>query len=317
MTVMAIGHIDELGLGLLRAFNALLETRNVTRAAERLSVTQPTMSKSLARLRAILGDPLFVRRAQGIVPTPRALELALPVARAMHALEALAGAEPFQPDGELTITVAATDYGLSVVLAPVIAELARRAPQVRVRVVPLHRLSLEEELASGAVDFALGGQDRAPGALIGRRLFDDPFLGAMRADHPARDQAMSLDLFCELPHVLVATGGGAPFSGRTDAVLAELGRSRRVVASVTGFLALPDIVRASDLVAIAPERLLQRYSTGLHLFEPPVRVPALPLTLLWHERTQASRSHQWLRELIVELVGSNSSGHSHQIGTKI
>ncbi|MDO6386644.1 LysR family transcriptional regulator [Uliginosibacterium sp. 31-12] len=293
-------------LNLLKALDALLDERSVTRAAERLNVTQPAMSGMLTRLRNGFADPLFVRSQRGIVPTERALELAAPLKQILGEIDALLQPVRFDPlAADFTLRVAATDYALRAVAVPFLAALRVRAPGIRLALLPLREGELSAQLERGELDLALLTPESSPPELHARRLFDESYVCVMRADHPAAQApVLSLDAFCALEHALVSyTGGG--FSGVTDVALAQLGRTRRVSLSVQSFLVLPEILRASDLVAVLPRRLVAGLA-GLVLCEPPLAIPGFTKLLVWHPRSHSDPGQRWLRELLVERCGAEA-----------
>lgn len=291
--------LRNLDLNLLKALDALLDERSVTRAAARLNLTQSAMSGTLTRLRESLDDPLFVRAQRGIVPTARALELAAPVKRVLGDIEALLQPPLFDPAGAtLTLTIAATDYALRAIAVPFLTALKAQAPMMRVALMPVQGEAVQEQLERGAVDLALVTPGTTPPEMHAQRLFDEHYVCAMRAGHPAAQAGvLTLDAFCALDHALVSYEGGE-FGGVTDAALARLGRTRRVSLSVTSFLVLPEILRGSDLVAVVPARLVAGME-GLAVLAPPLEIPGFTKVVAWHARTQRSPAHQWVREVLV------------------
>lgn len=292
--------IRSLDLNLLKALDALLEERSVTRAAARLGLTQPAVSGMLTRLREAFGDPLFIRTQRGIVPTPRAQALAVPLRQALSGIETLLRPEAFDPArADFTLGIAATDYALRAILVPFVAALRIRAPGLRVAVLPVQAARLPEQLERGELHLALVTPDSLPPGLRVRRLFEERYVCALRAGHPAAAAPLDLDRFCALDHALVSLSGGG-FEGATDAALARLGRARRVALSVTSFLALVEILRESDLVALLPARLAAGQA-GLALRPPPLEVPGFTKLAAWHERTQRDPGHRWVRALLAEV----------------
>lgn len=287
-------------LNLLKALDALLDERSVTRAAQRLSLTQPAVSGMLTRLRESFGDPLFVRSQRGMVPTARALALAVPVKQLLGEVETLLQPQAFDPaTAALTLTIASTDYALQAVVVPFLAALRRQAPGIRVAVLPAQDQRLRAQLERGDIDLALVTPEYTPADLHARRLFDERYACVLRADHPdAAAGRLSLDRFCELDHALVSYTGGS-FCGVTDEALARIGRRRRVTLSVMSFLVLPEILRESDLIAVVPRRLAT-HSDGLAILDPPLDVPGFTKTAAWHERTHRAPGHRWVRALLFE-----------------
>lgn len=297
---MSVRDLKSVDFNLLKALDALLDERNVTRAAERLGVTQPAMSGMLTRLRECFGDPLFVRTQRGVVPTQRADALARPLKQVLSEIGELLQAPGFDPaTAAFTLSVAATDYAQSAVAVPFLSALKRRAPLIRVALLPVQDQNLQQQLERGDLDLALVTPESTPPDLHARRLFEEDYVLVMREGHPALSGAgVSLDAFCALDHALVSYAGGG-FSGVTDAALARLGRTRNVSLSVKSFLVLPEILRASDLVSVVPRRLVASLP-GLVLSEPPVEIPGFTKVVAWHERTHRDAGHRWLRELLFE-----------------
>ena len=298
MVAIGLNDIRALDLNLLRTLDALLDERSVTRAASRLSLTQPAVSGALARLREAFDDPLFVRARHGVLPTPRALALATPVKRLLADAEALVRPPAFDPaTAELLVSVSATDYGQRTLVRPFLTALRERAPRVRVAVWPLEGGRVRDQLEHGDIDLAFTLPEEAPAPFHSRRLHDDRYVCALRAGHPAAAAGgLTLDRFCALDHVLVSPKGGG-FRGATDVALEAVGRSRRVALSVPGFLVLPDMLRASDLVAVVPGRLLSE-EPGIALLTPPLDIPGFTMIAAWHERTQHDVVHRWMRSLL-------------------
>lgn len=295
--------LRSLDLNLLKALDALLDERNVTRAAIRLGVTQPAMSGILVRLRDNFGDPLFARAQRGIVPTQRALALAQPVRQVLADIAALLQPSVFDPaTTRMDFSIAATDYALRAIGVPFMTALKARAPYIRIALGSVEDGPLQERLERGEIDLALTTPDSTPPGLHARRLFDETYVCVMRDGHPAaRGRRLGLKQFCAMDHALVSYAGD-PFRGVTDDALARLGLERRVSLSVKRFLVLPEILRASDLVAVVPRRLVEGLE-GLKLMAPPLEIPGFTKTAAWHERTHRDPAHRWLRELLVEACG--------------
>jgi len=294
--------IRRIDLNLLVALQALLEEHNVTRAARRLALTQPTVSAMLVRLRRIFGDPLFVRTQRGILPTPRAAALAPALKQWLLEARAFVADERFTPStAELTFTLSANDYIQSTLIVPFLERLRRPAPNVRVAVRSPQFADVTAMLANGELDLSITSTPEIPSVeLPSRLLYQERYIGVVRREHPLR-RKVTLEQFCHYPHVVVSPSDGR-FIGPTDQALAQLGRRRRVVLSVSGFLILPEILRTDDLVAVVPERVLAGRMTGLRTFTPPVVVPGFSVVALWHARLQKDQAHRWMRELLAQTA---------------
>ena len=294
-----VTNLRHLDFNLLKAMDILLEERSVTRAAERLFITQPAMSSILARLRESFDDPLFVRSQRGIVPTPRALELISPIKQILGQIDLLLQPLEFDPTTvHFTVRIAATDYAHQVILVPFLAALKKQAPHVKIALLP----SSDKEphrLEHGEIDLALSTPEHSYGSdLHQQHLFDESYVSVMRLNHPALQQPLTLDAFCELDHALVSFQGS--FSGITDQQLQQPGRQRRVTLSVSNFLLLPEILQNSDLVATVPKRLVCKRK-DLAIVSPPLEIPSFSKVALWHERTEHDPRYRWLRQLMLEI----------------
>ncbi len=299
--------IRTLDLNLLRALDALLGERHVSRAAERLRLSQPATSSLLARLRNVFQDPLLVRTGRDLVVTPRALALAPRVRALIEDIEALL-AEGVRFDA-LTVrhrfVVAATDY-VQALLAPWLShKLPVLAPGIDVALVAPDSTRIERQQADGQIDLALLNLTRAPGALHARTVLTERFVVIARKKHPKVHRTLTLERFCALEHVLVSPAG-ASFVGPTDEELAARGLARRVRLSVQGFLAVPPIVAQSDLIAVYPERLARHYAAQLTIVEAPLPLPGFTMVAAWHERVHRDPAQRWLREKIVEALAEQS-----------
>ena len=275
-------NLQRLDLNLLRTLDVLLSENNVTRAAQRLNLSQPSVSIQLARLREIFADPLLMPGPRGMQPTARADELRQPLRAA------------------LAWRVAATDYMASAILLPMLAGLRQASPGSRLAVFELQPARLEQQAANDTVDLFFHTREGAPPGLHQRLLFRERYVLAGRAEHSALRPGLSLETFCQLEHVIVSPDGGG-FSAATDIALANLGLMRRVVLSVPHFLFMLETLRNSDLVAVLPERLV-RGQSGLVVVEPPLAVAGFEMLMLWHERWHRDPAHQWLRQFIVNSL---------------
>lgn len=299
--------IRQLDFNLLKAFDALLVERSVTRAAHRLSLTQPAVSGMLARLRVALDDPLFVRASHGIVPTPRALDLAGPLRRMMGEVECMLTRPEFDPaSSTASFSITASDYAQLAVLVPWLGIVRREAPGIRIAIRSVDDARLMAGFEQGQVDLALISPEGALPDLHAVRLYEETYSLAMRADHPMAARPVSVDEFCELDHALVSLRGD-PFMGVVDGALAAIGRERRVSFSASCFLVLVQVLARTDLVATVPSRLLDGVE-GLVRRPLPLAVPGFTKLAVWHERSHRDPAHQWLRASLINSIGIMNSG---------
>ncbi len=295
-----MANIKNLDLNLLRVFDTLMDEKNVSRAAEKLSVSQPAVSGMMTRLRHSLDDQLFIRSQHGIVPTIRAQELSGPIKKLLRELDAVLEPTLFDPQtAELTLSIAATDYSLRAIVEPFLLKLRDQAPNIKVSVRWINEHELFEQMERGIIDLALTTPEASPVDLRAKTLFDETYVCVLRDGHPLlEDSTLTLEQFCSIDHAIVSYVGGA-FEGMTDQVLRSLGKQRRVVLSVPSFLSLVDILKTSDLCAVVPNRLIKNVQ-GFTTVNLPFEVPGFTKIMAWHERTHDSDAHRWIRDSIVK-----------------
>lgn len=303
---MELAHID---LNLLVVFQQLLQDRQVSRAAAALGLSQPAVSHALRRLRARLGDELFVRTAQGMEPTAFALQLAEPVGQALATLHrALNSAAVFAPaQSTRSFTLAMTDVG-EIYFLPVLMEaLAREAPGVTLRVVPAGGEALGQAMAEGRVDLALGLLPQLQAGFFQQALFRQGYVCLLRQGHPLAQQAtLSQADFLAAGHVRVDAPGTG--HGRADAHFERAGWVRTFRLAVPHYVALGHVLASTDLLATVPERFAQRAAAplGLTTRPLPLDVPATAIHQVWHARMHREAGNQWLRQRITAGFGRES-----------
>lgn len=295
-----------LDLNLLAAFDALMIERNVTRAAVQMGVSQPAMSAALGRLRTLFADPLFLRSAEGLLPTARAREMAAPVSMALQTIEAALLVRPgFEPAKANTIfNLGMSDYPAFVLLPQLTQVLSELAPGIALNV---HAFNARDDavdlLDAGTIDAAIGIlPTRTEGRILTQPLLRDGFVTLLRHDHPAAQRELDLDTFLALSHVLVSPEGDR--YGLVDQALTQMGRQRRIGLTLPHMFAAPTIVAHSDHVATLMKRVVLKSSDrhSLALFPTPLAMPEIEFHLIWHRRNAAHQAQQWLRERIIEVA---------------
>jgi DNA-binding transcriptional LysR family regulator len=298
--------LRDVDLNLLVIFEALYETRHVTRAAKRVALSQPAFSNALARLRGAMGDPLFVKTPKAMVPTARADAMIGPVRAALGTLRAaLAAPAPFTPKtAQAHVTIGVTDYAELVFLPRLAERLRAQAPGIKVEMRKARERSPTAELATGELDLTIGRFDDAGGGLKRRKLFDETFRCAIARTHPLARRELKLADYLAAKHVLVAPFGG--LSSSVDELLAASGHRREVVMGTPHFLTAMFVVAHTDLVTTVPHRIatIAASSFPLVLKAPPLRLPGFDLAMGWHERTHHEGAHRWVREQIAQIAAS-------------
>ncbi|HEY0712724.1 MAG TPA: LysR family transcriptional regulator [Polyangia bacterium] len=289
-------------LNLTVVLSALLTERSVTRAARRLGLSQSATSHALARLREVYADPLLVRSGRRLDPTPRAIALRPSLDRALAELAGTIRNEPAfdARTARRSFVIGTADYGQGILVEPLLQRLRREAPGVDLSLNAFP--NMVELLDSGSMDLALSPPLELPRGFSSKKLFTDGFMCVVRSGHPiVRGPHLSLSRYLSLPHLLVAPSGST--GSVVDSELARRGHSRRIVLTVTSFLAAPIVVADSDLISTGPVRLLQRMLKPYRLrgLAPPIPFKRFEIHMLWHSRRDHDPAHIWLRELLTSV----------------
>ena len=307
----------QLDLNLLRVFDEVMTERSLTRAAHKLSLTQPAVSNALQRLREALGDDLMKRSGQEMSPTPRALALWPAVREALGQLEGALVPGQFVPaQASNTFILAMADATAAKLMPGLLAAMDQTAPGVSIRVVPLTTRDPRRLLEDETLDLAIGYfpatmadltariQSGAAVAFSHERLYSGEYVCVMRRDHPLAKEALTLANFCAARHLLVSFSG-RPF-GFVDEALAAIGQKRRIVLTVNQFFTAGKLVAGSNLLTVLPRHFVN--ATGiadqLVLRELPFAMPLVHVDALWHHRVHRLTAHQWLHKTLVGIGAS-------------
>jgi DNA-binding transcriptional LysR family regulator len=283
---------------LLQLLLAVHEEGSITRAAQRLGVTQSAVSHLLDKLRAIVGDPLFVRAGRGIVATARADVLAQRARLLLEDLRGFVTLGGFDPAGfSGTVTLAANDLQRDLLLPGLLRQLQAQAPGLVLRVIPSN-VPVPEMLRDGQCQAVISPRPPEAADLLQKRLFEDHY--AVFFDPAQRAAPTSLADYLAAEHVTVVYEPRRVLD--LDQVLADRGVQRRFVATVPGFAGVPAFIRGTPWLTTAPSLLRGALVWGLAMAEPPLPCPGLPMYLVWHARHQADPMHRWLRQLIEASV---------------
>jgi DNA-binding transcriptional LysR family regulator len=291
-----LGAID---LNLLVVFDAVMHERNVTRAGQRLGLSQPAMSHALTRLRYMLKDDLFVRSPKGMLPTPRAEQLAVPVRSALDALQHSLEPPQFVPaQSTRSFRIAVDNYAAIVVVGPLVGRITKIAPDVTLEFRPSGTLDILDLLDRDELDLAIGSFAAGGERFSRASLLQDDFVAVLRKDHPAADsREWSMEKFAALSHLAISSG-----SYPTDFIDQALARRRltRRIQLQAPFLSAVRILVVSDMVAILRRRVaeeLMRYRP-LVIRPLPLASPMVETAMIWPRRLDNQPAHGWLRELV-------------------
>jgi DNA-binding transcriptional LysR family regulator len=307
-----------LDLNLLRVFDAIMEEHSVLRASQKVSLSQSAVSHSLARLREMLDDELFVRTNSGMQPTARAVGMAPLVREALRSLELAVELPKFEP-GKSTkrFTLAAGDVTTLMIASSLLQILGREAPHVDLVIKPVTRIDLAEQIDLGRIDAAIGVFATTPERFRSSFLFeyDDVLITGHKRKLGRLDRAS----FARLPIVVVSFGGEQ--DGAVDGFLSERGLARRsemfdraaleralaesdspprIAVSVPHFLAVPALLEDTELAAIVPRALAHSFARthSVAIYELPYPTTPLEVRVLWHERNEGEPSQEWLHDIV-------------------
>jgi DNA-binding transcriptional LysR family regulator len=288
--------IRRIDVTLLLVFQELMRTRKMTATAERMKLTQSSISHALKRLREIFSDELFVRLPHGLQPTARAEELEVTVSGVLESLRsAVAGTDDFDPSRtRATIRISMPDHHCALIAGPLLDDIRNSAPGLQVLIRPLLRRAALDALLGNDIDLALGYFWRVPEGLESRTLFADGHRVISRKGHPfVRARKLSLETYLKPAHILVSLGGG--LEGIVDRALTKRNAKRRVIAGIPYFLPAIATVATTDLISTIPARhalaFAERFSLNVH--EPPIELPQYRAVLVWHRRHARSQLIQW------------------------
>jgi DNA-binding transcriptional LysR family regulator len=310
--------LTDIDLNQLVLFQELMVERRVSKVAEKLGITQPAVSNTLAKLRRTLGDELFLRTPAGMVPTPYAEQLSEPIGYALgmihSGLNQQIRFDPAKVKGSMTIGM--TDIGEIVFLPTLLDRLKREAPNLMINTVRTTAVNLREDMESGKVDLAIGLLPQLKAGFFQRRLFMQRYVCLFRKGHPLEKKRMSLNEFRAAEHLVVITAGTG--HGKVDELIRRTGIDRTVRLTVPHYVSVGHILQSSDLLATVPERLAQglAHPFGLTYVAHPARLPEIAINAFWHAKVHRSPANQWLRGLVFELFAQDAGTTRRRPGSE-
>lgn len=300
-------NLKSIDLNLLVAFDALVSARNVSRAADQLGMTQSAASHALRRLRVVFGDPLLNRGPRGMEPTERALALHQPVRDALADIHSILSSNvAFDPATVTRTFRLSMSDAMSIEALPLIVRrLRRQAPNISLLVTTCGPREACARIENDQVEMAIGVFPQLPRGLLDRELYRDKLVCVADRNHPLLKRGrMDEQAYLSCPHVTVAPNLDSGI--QLDDIFTAMGLVRRIVVTVPHYVAVPALIRGTDLVANTRRRLVDvlRTSSGLVVFPVPVRIPIPRLSFrqIWHRRYDRDAGHRWLRDLILDAV---------------
>lgn len=324
---------QNLDLNLLRVFDAVMTEKNLTRAADRLAMTQPAVSNSLKRLRAALKDELLIRTSHGVRATPYATRIWPGIRGALDSLQSAISPIAFDP-ATVTVTfrVAMPDSIAALLLPPLVGLVEQVAPGMQLQILSLTTREPRPMLHAGEADMAIGS---FPGVVAGpaagsesenesagieidhARLYSGKYVCVMRRDHPLASGELTLDDYCAANHLQLSVAGRA--RGMVDERLAKLGRRRTTVLTVNQYFTAGRVIANSDLLTILPLHLLT--ATGMQdalmWKELPFSMPEMNVDMVWQRQETRNPAHRWLREKILHFVEDSTDSDTHMLLSRV
>ena len=297
-------NLHRIDLNLFAVFDAIYTAGSLTKAADVLCITQPAVSNSLARLRDMLNDPLFVRTGHSMTPTPVAQNIIGPAREALGLLrKSVLESHVFDPlTSSKAFNFASRDLLEVSIMPRLISSLQTTAPNITVTNYEISRSQVVSAMASGNLDFFADASAFTDPHLKKQHIASDRFVALARKNHPLLQQGLTLDIFLKIGHINVSqrkTGAGP-----IDIALDKIGRKRRVVMRGQHFLTVPSTLVKTDLIACIPYHLAKHYD--LAMYEIPFEIPLIEYFLYWHVSADLDNAHRWMREQIMSVAEAYS-----------
>ena len=293
-------NLNKVDLNLFIVFDAIYTEANLTRAGQIVGITQPAVSNALARLRETFNDPLFVRTAQGMVPTPMAQNIIGPVRNALQLLRvSVQESRTFNPlQANKTFRISMTDLTEAVVLPPLFQRLRRLAPNVKIESMLAKRRETTKELAAGRLDFAMDAPLTTDPQVRHVKLLEDRYVCAMRRGHPLAKDKLSVEEYLSLSHIHISSRRSG--LGMVDLALGKMGQQRKIALRSQHYMMATQVIQQTDMAVTVPERFARRHD--LHQIPLPVDIPPLETHIYWHESTDQDPANRWMREQMIEIA---------------
>ncbi|WP_100656988.1 LysR family transcriptional regulator [Alteromonas flava] len=293
-------NLNRIDLNLFAVFDAIYTAGSLTKAADVLCITQPAVSNSLARLREMLNDPLFVRTGHSMTPTPVAQNIIVPARQALGLLrKSVQQSHTFDPAiSEKAFNFASRDLLEVSIMPRLMVRLQNVAPNVTLTNYEIARSQVVSSMANGSLDFFADASTFTDPHLCKQRIASDRFVAIARKNHPALKHGLDLETFLRLGHINVSHRKSG--AGPIDIELDKIGKKRKVIMRGQHFLTVPSAIVKTDLIACLPYHLAKHYD--LAIYELPLNVPPVEYFLYWHVSADHDHAHMWMREQIAEVA---------------
>ncbi len=295
--------LSDVDLNLFVVFDAIYTEGNLTRAGEIIGITQPAVSNSLSRLRNLFDDPLFVRTAEGMVPTPVAQNIIGSVRQALGLIRSsVQESETFDPMvSDKRFRVSMTDLSQAIILPWLFSRIKNEAPLISIDCYHVHRRDMNIELASGNLDLAIDIPMIPDPQIRQAPLFSHPHVCVVHKSHPLVNENMDLNTYLALKHIHISSRRGG--LGQVDLTLGKMGQKRNIALRTQHYFATPELVTRTELALTVP-RIFADFivnNAPARYLSLPFEVPNLESYLYWHESTDKDQANQWMRNLLLTL----------------
>ncbi|MCW8091597.1 LysR family transcriptional regulator [Alteromonas sp. ASW11-130] len=297
-------------LNLLMIFDAIMTEGAITRAADRLAMTQPAVSNALSRMRIAWKDELFVKDGRGIQPTSFALNLWSQIKGPLGQLEDAVNPSHFDPaTARRTFRISASDIIVDMLWGPLRHIIETEAPGINIYAMPNAAANTEKVLNDAEADLVIGKFPMADNVIRSEQILEPSYVCIMRPNHPLAKEELTLQGFADADHLLVSISGDV--TGITDQALMNVGLTRRVAMSVNHFHAVAPLLQQSDLICVVPSIAVEKevFSGKLAVFETPIELAKTPIGVMWHKRQDHDLGLQWLRRLVTQFLRERSDQH--------
>ena len=303
--------LSDIDLNQLVLFQQLMVERSVSKVAEKLGLTQPAVSNTLAKLRRQFADDLFVRTPTGMMPTPFAEQLAEPIGYALGMIHSgLNQHSRFDPARvKRSVTIGMTDIGEIVFLPALVERLRQQAPGVALSTVRTTATNLRDDMEAGKVDLAIGPLPQLKAGFFQRRLFQQRYVCLFRKGHALDRKRLSLEDFQAAEHLIIVSAGTG--HGKVDDLIRRAGVERSVRLTIPHYVSVGHLLQRSDMLATVTERLAESLAEPFNLsFRPhPIDLPEIAINVFWHAKVHRSPAHQWLRGVVFDLFGEDKTSN--------
>lgn len=292
---------NKVDLNLFVVFDAIYKERNLTRAAESLYVTQPTLSHSLSRLREAFNDELFVRTPKGMTPTPLSENIVGRVREALRLMDAsILEGDVFDPStSDRLFRISMNEVAETQLLETLVEELQQKAPNITVQSYYIPRRELPVALSSGQLEMAIDILERAEPEMYRTRLYQEHYVCLVRPDHPGVGEELSLEQYLALEHIHVSDHRQGV--GQVDIALSKMGRQRKIRIRSQHYNLASNIAMRTNFALTVPSHWSP--NTELKSVRLPVDIPLQDIHIMWHKSADGDHANRWLRERIIAILG--------------